>query len=57
MIICYRHFSKEGAVHSAPLDSYLYFFFLSTNNKVNSLKKKSHFIAKYKNLKLNCASL
>lgn len=56
MIICYRHFSKEGAVHSAPLDSYLYLF-LSTNNKVNGLKKKSHFIAKYKNLKLNCASL
>lgn len=36
MIICYRHFSKEGAVHSAPL---LLFVLLSTNNKVNSLKK------------------
>lgn len=41
MIICYRHFSKEGAVHSAPL--LLFVLFLSTNNKVNSLKKISFY--------------
>lgn len=39
MIICYRHFSKEGAVHSAPL--LLFVLFFKAQIIKLSLKKKN----------------